>query len=610
MCGIVGCVTGAPDLARVLISGLERLEYRGYDSAGIAVLHDDEVHTFREVGKLSNLRNAINGHEIPGGLGIGHTRWATHGRPTRINAHPHRDESGRIVCVHNGIIENFRDLKEELQAESVTFSSDTDSEVIAHLIGKYHDGDLVEAVRKTVRRLEGAWAIGVIHASHPDRLVGARKDCPLVIGLGDDENFLASDVPAVLGRTDEVVFLDDGEIAEIRRDGVRIVDLDGADVELKPTKINWTLSEAERGGYAHFMLKEIHEQPITISETLLGRLDDDHGEIVLDGLQVDDDVLRGVERIHILACGTSWHAGHVAKFYLEKFARVHVDVDYASEFRYRDPVVDDKCLVLAVSQSGETADTIAAVRMAKEKGCRLISVVNVIGSTLHREADGHVMTHAGIEIGVAATKTFTAQLVSLLLFSLRMGRARGTLTDDAMPELLRHLRQLPQLVETALQQEDAVRQVASRYIFAHDFLFIGRGFNYPIALEGALKLKEISYIHAEGYPAGEMKHGPIALVEAKTPIVAIATKSSVYEKVMTNIEEARVRDAKVIVVATEGDEAVREVADDILWVPEAPPELSPIVNVVPLQLLSYHIARELGCDIDQPRNLAKSVTVE
>ncbi len=610
MCGIVGCVTAGDEAPRILISSLKRLEYRGYDSAGLAILGDGEIETMREVGKLANLENSLGDKSIGGSTGLGHTRWATHGRPTEVNAHPHRDGSGRIVVVHNGIIENYRELRAELREKGHVFASDTDSEVIAHLVQSNFDGDLTDAVAQSIRRLKGAYAIGVMHADRPELIVGARKDCPLVVGLGEGANFLASDVTAVMDQTNRVVYLGDEEIATIRRETLEIRKLSGEAVDYTPTTISWSLAQAERGGYPHFMLKEIHEQPTVVSDTLLGRLDEDKGEIRLEELAIDDEILKGIKRVNIIACGTSWHAGHVAKFYIEQLARIPVDVDYASELRYRDPVLEEGGLVIAISQSGETADTIAAMRMAAKAGCKVVGVCNVIGSTIVREADGTIMTHAGPEIGVASTKAFVSQLVALLLFSLKLGRVRGVLSEGDIRKHCQRLRQLPHAVEAALQSEAHVREVALKYVSAQDFLFIGRGVNYPIALEGALKLKEISYIHAEGYPAGELKHGPIALLDEKLPVVAICTESTIYDKIVTNVEEARVRDAKMIVIASAGDDAIQEVADDVIYVPRMDELLSPIVNVVPLQLLSYFVARERGCDVDQPRNLAKSVTVE
>ncbi|MEE9393055.1 MAG: glutamine--fructose-6-phosphate transaminase (isomerizing) [Planctomycetota bacterium] len=610
MCGIVGCVTAGEDATKTLMSGLKRLEYRGYDSAGIAVLDSGVIKTVREVGKIVNLETLLATDSPRGGIGLGHTRWATHGRPTEVNAHPHRDESGKIVVVHNGIIENFRELREDLKAHGHKFASDTDSEVIAHLVRHHFKGDLREAVREAILRLKGAYAIGVMNAETPDRIIGARRDSPLIIGIGDDENFLASDVTAVIERTDRVIYLGEGEIAEISRDGVKIIDDAGNDVALEIVKVDWNLQQAERGGYPHFMLKEINEQPIVVSDALMGRLDETEGSVNFENLKIPDDDLRKVAQVHIVACGTSWHSAQIAKFYLERFARLSAQVDYASEFRYRDPIVNKEDLLIAISQSGETADTLAAMRMAAKSGCRVISICNVIGSTMSRESHGTIMTHAGPEIGVASTKAFTSQLVVLIVLALKMGRLRGHLSADDLLAWSQKLRTLPHVIQTVLTTAPLIEQIAERYKDATDFLFIGRGLNYPIALEGALKLKEISYIHAEGYPAGEMKHGPIALIDDKLPLVAICTQSAVYDKVVTNVEEARVRDASVIAVANIGDDRVEQFADDIIFVPEVDEVLSPIVNVVPLQLLAYYIAQKRGCDVDQPRNLAKSVTVE
>ena len=610
MCGIVGCVSAEGDVSSFLLNSLQRLEYRGYDSAGVALLQPDSIHTVREVGKLENLKRSLEANPIRGRMGLGHTRWATHGRPTKANAHPHRDETGAIVVVHNGIIENYCTLRDELKASGCEFTSDTDSEVVAHLIGRCFDGDLAEAARRAVQRLEGAYALGIMHADCPDVLVAVKKDSPLIIGVADGSNILASDIPAVIDRTNQVIYLQDGEIAELKCDTLRITDEHGTLLQRDPVTITWTLAQAERGGFPHFMLKEIHEQPTVISDTLLGRLDEAAGDVSFGEVDLDKEALAGIERIHIIACGTSWHAGHVGKFYIEKASRLPVDVDYASEFRYRDPILARNCLVIAISQSGETADTLAAMRMAADAGARVIGICNVVGSTLEREASGTILTHAGPEIGVASTKAFTSQLVALFLLGVRLGRSTGQLSQNEARQHLSAARRLPQAVEETLGQEENIRRIAKTYLFARDFLFIGRGVNYPIALEGALKLKEISYIHAEGYPAGEMKHGPIALVDDKMPLVAICTKSSTYEKVVSNVEEARVRDAKIIAVANVGDERVKRFADEIIEVPDLGEELSPIINVIPLQLLAYYIARERGCDVDQPRNLAKSVTVE
>ncbi len=612
MCGIVGCVSAGGSATEVLISGLRRLEYRGYDSAGIAVLDEERsgIRTLREVGRIQNLESALNGVYLHGRTGIGHTRWATHGSPSERNAHPHGDCRGDLVVVHNGIIENYRSLRDDLVSAGHVFTSETDSEVLAHLIEAEDHGDLAEAVRRALRRVEGSWAVAVIHRGHPGLIIGARKDSPLVIGIAASQSFLASDVPALLDRTKDVIYLEDGDVASLRETGVAIRDAEGRPVERKVVRIGWDVSQAERGGYPHFMLKEIHEQPRVVSDTLLGRIATDRGDVVLDDAGITDEDIRRLRRISIVACGTSWHAGQVARFYFERFARMSVDVDYASEYRYRDAVTDADTMMIAVSQSGETADTLAALRQGRRLGARTLAVCNAVGSSIVRESDGVILTHAGPEIGVASTKAFVTQLVALLLVALRFGRVRGAVAPATLDQGIDALRSLPGRIERALLLEPRIRDLAPKYAAARDVLFIGRGINYPIALEGALKLKEISYIHAEGYPAGEMKHGPIALVDAALPIVAIATRSAVHDKMLSNIEEARARGGRVIAVASEGDERIRALAEDVIEVPDTPEALSPAVNVVPLQLLAYHMAVLRGCDVDRPRNLAKSVTVE
>ena len=524
MCGIIGCVSKGEPVADTLVSSLKRLEYRGYDSAGIAVLEADGFHTVREVGKISNLEKALREVSLSGTSGIGHTRWATHGRPTTENAHPHRDPEGQLTVVHNGIIENYLEIRRGLQAKGAHFSSETDSEVIAHLVAHHYRGDLSEAVRRALGELEGSYAVVVVHRDHPGLLVGARRDSPLVMGLDDDANYLASDVPAILPMTRRVVYLEDGEVAEVRHDGWRVVGLDGVEHPREETTISWSPQQAEKGGYPHYMLKEINEQPNTVSDCLLGRLVEDDSAVVFEGPGLELEPLRAIERVTILACGTSLHAGYVARFYLEHFAKIPVDVDYASEFAYRDPILDPAALVVGISQSGETADTRAALRKAAHSfGARTLVICNVAGSSMAREADALILTHAGPEIGVASTKAFTGQLTALLLFSLRLGQARGVLSSDQVREVCVELRRLPTHLEEVLRNSSKVREIAEIYHGARDFLYIGRGLNYPIALEGALKLKEISYIHAEGYPAGEMKHGPIALIDEDMPILALAT---------------------------------------------------------------------------------------
>lgn len=611
MCGIVGCAareTPAPDM---LIEALKRLEYRGYDSAGIAVLEPGRIRTVREVGKIARLEQALTGQGLSGATGVGHTRWATHGRPSEANAHPHRDGDGRVVVVHNGIIENYLDLRRELQADGAEFSSETDSEVIAHLVARLEQGDLAAAVRAAVARLEGSFAIAVMHRDHPGVIIGARHDSPLVVGLGEDANYLASDVPALLPWTREVVYLDDGDFAIITSDGVTYTDPHGEELSRSAVTIDWSAEQAEKGGYPHFMAKEIHEQPTVVSDGLLGRLADDDATVALEDIGISDEELAGITRVVFTACGTSWHAAHVAKFWLEEFARLPVEVDYASEQIHRELVLDPQTLVIAISQSGETADTRAAVRRARyDFGAPTIGICNVAGSSLTRETRGTILTHAGPEIGVASTKAFMGQLVALLLFSLKLGQLRGHVNRERTRELLSALRRLPHDLERMLREADGLEPIAERYKDARDFLYLGRGVNYPIALEGALKLKEISYIHAEGYPAGEMKHGPIALIDEGLPILAVATHGRTYGTMAGNVEEARARGGHVIALVNPGDTRVGTAADFAIEVPAVPEPLSPMVNIVPLQILAYRIAVLRGTDVDQPRNLAKTVTVQ
>ncbi len=609
MCGIVGCLSES-DVAAFLISGLRKLEYRGYDSSGIALIEGGELLIMRRRGKLDELATEVDRQKPAGRVGIGHTRWATHGRPSEENAHPHTDCEGKIVVVHNGIIENFSALKKDLIAAGHKFTSQTDSEVLAHLIEKNFDGDLTAALRKSLAEVEGAYALVTIHLDQPDRIVCARKDSSLVVGVSDREMYVASDIPALLEKTRDVMILEDGDMATLTLGSVTVTDLDGEAMARETQKIDWDPVMIQKGGYRHFMLKEIDEQPVVASNNIEGRLDDDSAEIFFEDLSDLDALIKEVSGITILACGTSWHAGLVGKFMIESMARMPVEVDYSSEFRYRDTLVGSDRLVLAISQSGETADTLAALREAKSKGAPSLAICNVISSTLCREAGGVILNKAGPEIGVASTKAFTSQLVALLLFAFHLGRKRGTLTDTEARGLMAEIRRLPHSLESALRHKKHVAEVAQRFWRAEDFLFIGRGINFPIALEGALKLKEISYIHAEGYPAGEMKHGPIALIDHDIPVVAIATQSRVYDKIVSNVEEVKARDGKVIAVVNAGDDRVAALADEFIEVPTVSEVLSPIVNVVPLQILAYYVARRRGCDIDQPRNLAKSVTVE
>ena len=614
MCGIIGYI-GEKQVLPILIDGLRRLEYRGYDSAGVAVVRNGLIELRRSAGKLSRLEDALKTNPLEGDYGIGHTRWATHGRPTEENAHPHRDCTGQIVVVHNGIIENYLDLKRQLQKEGHRFVTETDTEIVAHLVEReMKDDGLENAVRRALLYLRGLFALVLISADDPRKIVTVRNGPPIVVGLGDNEFFVASDIPAVLSHTRDVVFLGDEEMAVITPGGVEFTDYSGRAVSKKSTRVSWDPVMAEKAGYKHFMLKEIFEQPWAVKETVLGRTSVESGHVFLQEVGLQDDVLRDVERVVILACGTSWHAGLVGKFMIETLARVPVDVDYGSEYRYRDPIVSKNTLAIVITQSGETADTLAALREAKKKQARSIAICNVVGSMATRETDGTVYTHAGPEIGVASTKAFTSQLVALHLLAVYLGQVRGVLTPDAARPHLDALTQLPLLLEQALKCESLTEEIARRFYQRTDFLYLGRGINYPIALEGALKLKEISYIHAEGYPAGEMKHGPIALIDEQMPVVTIAPHDHVFEKMIGNVQEAKARGGSVIALTTEGKDGIRELLnpaqDFLITVPDSHPLLTPVLMVVPLQLLAYHIAVRRGCDVDQPRNLAKSVTVE
>ncbi len=624
MCGIVGYV-GKKEVVPVILDGLRRLEYRGYDSAGIAVAgNGDQLQIHRAEGKLRNLEEAIRLKPLHGSYGIGHTRWATHGRPTEENAHPHRDCTGKIVVVHNGIVENYLSLKKKLIKEGHQFTTETDTEVIAHLVEKYlsQSGNgsrrsLEEAVRRTVKDLAGVFALGVISVDEPNKIVAARNGPPLVVGLGNDEYFVASDVPAILYHTRDIFFLADGDLAVVTPDGVQLTDFDGKPIKRQVQHVTWDPIMAEKGGFKHFMLKEIYEQPRAVRDTTLGRVSLDAGHIFLDEMQMSEIEFRNSKKINIVACGTSWHAALAGKFMIESLARVPVEVDYGSEWRYRDPIVGPDTITLVISQSGETADTIAAQREAKTKGSKTLAICNVVGSMITREAAGTIYTHAGPEIGVASTKAFTSQLTALYLFALYLAQVRRVMTSAQTRSAAEELTLVPGKLESILTHDEKCEGLAKRFQRVHDFLFLGRGIHYPIALEGALKLKEISYIHAEGYPAGEMKHGPNALIDENLPVVVICTRDANnpgsmlrYEKTMSNLKEVKARSGVVLALATEGDEEIREAADFVLYVPAAPEELSPILEIVPLQLLAYHIAVRRGCDVDQPRNLAKSVTVE
>ncbi|MFA5908940.1 MAG: glutamine--fructose-6-phosphate transaminase (isomerizing) [Vicinamibacterales bacterium] len=614
MCGIIGYI-GPKPVVPVILDGLRRLEYRGYDSAGVAVVHDGVIDIRRSAGKLINLEASIQAKPMVGEYGLGHTRWATHGRPTEENAHPHRDGTGRIVVVHNGIIENYLEIKRELIAEGHKFESETDTEVVAHLVQKEWQGDGLEnAVLRAMKRVRGLFALVLLSADDPLKLVTVRNGPPIVVGIGEGEYFVASDVPAILSHTRNVVFMEDREMAVLTPAGVTFMTLDGTVVERQPTRVTWDPISAEKAGYKHFMLKEIFEQPHAVRDTVLGRCSVETGQVHLAEMAISDADLRAIDKITLLACGTSWHAALVGKFMIEELAKLSVEVDYGSEYRYRNPIINTTTLAVAITQSGETADTLAALREAKGKGARSLAICNVVGSMATREAEGTIYTHAGPEIGVASTKAFTTQLVALYLFALKLAEVRETLTKAERCAHIQALMQLPQILEDTLKSAREIEEIAVRFHNRSDFLYLGRGINYPIALEGALKLKEISYIHAEGYPAGEMKHGPIALIDEQMPVVALATHDHVFEKMQGNIQEAKARGGSIIAITTAGDTTLQQVlspeTDSLVAVPATSPLLMPVVLSIPLQLLSYYIAVRRGCDVDQPRNLAKSVTVE
>ncbi len=609
MCGIVGYI-GKTNAVPIIMDGLHRLEYRGYDSAGVAVNSDGKLVVRKRIGKLKVLDQSLEDDPILGSVGVGHTRWATHGEPSEINSHPHGDNSGKIMVVHNGIIENYQELKEQMLKEGHVFKSQTDTEVAAHLIGKHYKGNLEEAVRNALKEVEGAYALGVICVDEPDKLVAARCGSPLIIGLGEGENFIGSDVPAILKYTREVIYVDDKEVITLTRDKVIVTDLDGNVLEKKVNHIDWDSNAAEKGGFPHFMLKEINEQPKVIADTLLGRFSKDGDTILLEDMKMSDDELKAIKKIVIISCGTAYHAGVVGRYLLEKFVRIPVEVDLASEFRYRDPMVDSDTLVMTVTQSGETADTLAGLREAKRRGSKVVSICNVVGSSIARESNGVIYTHAGPEIGVASTKAYTSQVTAFVLFTLYMGALRGTMSAEDRKAVIDGLRKLPEQVTETLKRLDSIHEITELHHKATSALYLGRSFNFPSALEGALKLKEISYIHAEGYAAGEMKHGPIALVDSNLPVICICTESDVYDKMVSNIQEIKARKGRIIAVATDGDQDIKVHAENVIYIPSCLEALSPILVQVPLQLLSYYMAVKRGCDVDQPRNLAKSVTVE
>jgi glucosamine--fructose-6-phosphate aminotransferase (isomerizing) len=609
MCGIVGYL-GPRETAKVLIDGLKRLEYRGYDSAGIAVFHRGKVEIRRKEGKLTKLEELIGGETFDGKVGIGHTRWATHGRPSDENAHPHK--AGKVAVVHNGIIENYLPLKEILKSKGHVFTSETDTEIISHLIDEFiQEGhSSLEAVRIALDKIKGSYALGILFEGDEECLIAARKESPLVIGLGKKEYFIASDIPPILPYTRDFIFMEDGEVALLSSEGVKVFNGKGDKVSKEPKRVNWNPLMAEKGGYKHFMLKEIFEQPRAVIDTIRGRLSEEKGDAVLENVHFDPKFLKKMRRISLIACGTSYHAALVGKFLIEEFCRISVEADIGSEFRYRNPIIGENDLLVAISQSGETADTLAALREAKRKGAMTLAICNAVESSLAREADHVIYTHAGPEIGVASTKTFVTQLVILFLLGLRIGRELGLLSNEAGKTLIEELVRVPHLMEEILKKSNQVAKIARKYLHSRDFLYLGRGINYPIALEGALKLKEISYVHAEGYPAGEMKHGPIALIDREMPVVVLATKNDVYEKVISNIEEVKAREGKIIALASPSDREIVKKVDDVIFIPETLPSLTPILLTIPLQLLAYYMADFKGTDVDQPRNLAKSVTVE
>ncbi len=609
MCGIVGYV-GDKEAASFLLEGLAKLEYRGYDSAGIAVFDGAKIGVEKSVGRLAALRDKLKGHELKGTMGIGHTRWATHGRPSDKNSHPHTDCSGDFVVVHNGIIENYLSLKEELIEKGHNFKSETDTEVVAHLIEEVYNGDFVASVREVLRRVEGSYSLVFMSSKHPGTLIATKQDNPLVIGVGEGENFIASDIPAIIQRTRRTYILNDGELAVITKDSIKISNRQGEPVTKKIFEVNWNAEAAEKGGYEHFMLKEIHEQPKAVRDTMSQRIAKDGKTIVMDELKWDADYLNSFNKIYIVACGTAYHAGMVGKYYIEKLARTVVEVDVASEFRYREPIVDENTLFIAVSQSGETSDTLAAMKESKRLGAKTLAITNVVGSSIAREADQVLYTWAGPEIAVASTKAYTTQIVLFFMLALYMAEIKRTVAPERVAELIAQLQKIPAQISETLSDVEPLKTFAKRYGFNDDVFYIGRGLDYHVALEGSLKLKEISYIHAEAYAAGELKHGTLALIVEGVPVIALATQKSVYEKTLSNIKEVKARDAVVIGIATEGDEELEKYVDHVMKVPETDELVIPILTVVPLQLLAYYAAITRGCDVDKPRNLAKSVTVE
>ncbi len=609
MCGIVGYV-GNAQAAPFLLDGMSKLEYRGYDSAGIAVYEKGKIRVEKCVGRLDALRHKLEGRMPEGSMGIGHTRWATHGRPSDRNSHPHTDESGDFVVVHNGIIENYLMLKEKLIAKGQKFSSDTDTEIVAHLFADFYEGDMEEAVKKVLKTIEGSYSLVFMCAAEPNKLICTKKDNPLIIGLGEGENFIASDIPAIIAKTRRTYIMSDGEIATVTKDGVWVQDINGTPITKKVFEVNWNAEAAEKGGFEHFMLKEIYEQPKAIKDTMRGRLAENGTEINFTELGWTPEDFTGISKIFIVACGTAYHAGIVGKYYLENLARIPVEVDIASEFRYRNPLVDANCLTIVISQSGETIDTLAALKEAKRLGSRTLAVTNVVGSSIAREADQVVYTYAGPEIAVASTKAYTTQLLVMLMLAVYVGCLRGTLDGNKADALAKGLHKVPEQLHDMLENVDQIKVFARHYGSSLDAFFLGRSLDYAVALEGALKLKEISYIHAEAYAAGELKHGTLALIVEGVPVIVLATQEDVYDKTVSNLQEVKAREAMVIAIALEGDDSIAKYADHVIYIPRADKELAPILAVLPLQLLAYYAALTRGCDVDKPRNLAKSVTVE
>ena len=609
MCGIVGYV-GNAQAAPFLLDGMSKLEYRGYDSAGIAVYEKGKIRVEKCVGRLDALRHKLEGRMPEGSMGIGHTRWATHGRPSDRNSHPHTDESGDFVVVHNGIIENYLMLKEKLIAKGQKFSSDTDTEIVAHLFADFYEGDMEEAVKKVLKTIEGSYSLVFMCAAEPDKLICTKKDNPLIIGLGEGENFIASDIPAIIAKTRRTYIMSDGEIATVTKEGVWVQDINGTPITKKVFEVNWNAEAAEKGGFEHFMLKEIYEQPKAIKDTMRGRLAENGTEINFTELGWTPEDFTGISKIFIVACGTAYHAGIVGKYYLENLARIPVEVDIASEFRYRNPLVDANCLTIVISQSGETIDTLAALKEAKRLGSRTLAVTNVVGSSIAREADQVVYTYAGPEIAVASTKAYTTQLLVMLMLAVYVGRLRGTLDGNKADALAKGLHKVPEQLHDMLENVDQIKVFARHYGSSLDAFFLGRSLDYAVALVGALKLKEISYIHAEAYAAGELKHGTLALIVEGVPVIVLATQEDVYDKTVSNLQEVKAREAMVIAIALEGDDSIAKYADHVIYIPRADKELAPILAVLPLQLLAYYAALTRGCDVDKPRNLAKSVTVE